>query len=134
MPAMKTRTVLTIAAAATLLVAGAARAADAAPPTPPMSADAKLKADSDAIAASDRAAERAANEPNVKLTVIDDTHARIEELRVRGQLQKVTVLPKGGAPGYEILVDDGTRDLGFATGQAGARSTGGKRVWNLLHF
>jgi len=131
---MKTLTGLTIAAATTLLVAGAARAADPAPPTPPLSAEAKAKADSDAISAAGRADDKSAGEPVVKLTVIDDSRARIEELRVRGQLQKVTVLPKGGAPGYEIIVDDGAHDPGFSAGQAGSHGASGKRVWNVLQF
>jgi len=133
---MKTLASLTIAAAAaTMLAASAAQAADPAPPAPARSAEAKLQADSEAIAASDRAAEKAANEPNVKLTVIDDSRARIEELRVRGQLQKVTVLPKDGAPGYEIIVGgDGSHEQAFSAGQAGSRGASGKRVWNVFRF
>ena len=73
-----------------------------------------------------------AGEPNVKRTVIDDSRARIEELRVRGQLQKVTVAPKGGAPGYEILLGDGAHPIGDDPGTS--RSSAGKRVWNVLKF
>ena len=71
-----------------------------------------------------------AGEPNVKRTVIDDSRARIEELRVRGQLQKVTVAPKGGAPGYEILLGDGAHPIGDDPGTS--RGSAGKRVWNVL--
>jgi len=71
-------------------------------------------------------------EPNVKRTIIDDGRARIEELRVRGQLQKVTVAPKGGAPGYEILLGDGTHTMGDDPGTS--RGSLGKRVWNVLRF
>ena len=73
-----------------------------------------------------------AGEPNVKRTVIDDSRARIEELRVRGQLQKVTVAPKGGAPGYEILLGDGAHPIGDDPGTS--RGSAGKRVWNVLRF
>ena len=73
-----------------------------------------------------------AGEPNVKRTVIDDGRARIEELRVRGQLQKVTVAPKGGAPGYEILLGDGAHPIGDDPGTS--RGSAGKRVWNVLRF
>ena len=73
-----------------------------------------------------------AGEPNVKRTVIDDGRARIEELRVRGQLQKVTVAPKGGAPGYEILLGDGAHPIGDDPGTS--RGSQGKRVWNVLKF
>ena len=51
---------------------------------------------------------------------------------MRGQLQKVTVDPKGRLPGYEILVGDGSRDLSF--GANTSRGAAGKRVWNVLAF
>ena len=73
-----------------------------------------------------------AGEPAVKRTVIDDGRARIEELRVRGQLQKVTVAPKGRLPGYEILLGDGAHAVGDDPGTS--RGSAGKRVWNVLRF
>ena len=71
-------------------------------------------------------------EPVVQRTVIDDRTARIEELRVRGQLQKVTVAPKGSVPGYEILLGDGAHMIGDDPGTS--RGSAGKRVWNVLRF
>ena len=76
--------------------------------------------------------DRVTNEPFVKRTVIDDRGTHIEELRVRGQLQKVTVSPKSGAPGYEIITGDGSRDL--SPGVNTSRGAAGQRVWNVLHF
>ena len=72
-------------------------------------------------------------EPNVKRTVIEDQGSRIEELRVRGDTQRIVVTPKVGirAP-YEILTGDASRDAFDGTG--GARSSAGKRVWNVLKF
>ena len=66
-------------------------------------------------------------------TVIDDDGARIDELRVRGQLKSVTVSPKGKLPAYEVLTGSGSRDL---PEQGINRSSGteGKRVWNLFRF
>jgi hypothetical protein len=74
----------------------------------------------------------AVDEPVVQETVIDDGRARIEELRVRGQLQRITVSPKGRAPSYEIIVGDGSRD--FSEGVNTSRGAAGKRVWNVLRF
>lgn len=71
-------------------------------------------------------------EPNIKRTVIEDRAARIEELRVRGTLQKVTVAPKGGAPGYEVLTGDGYHSTADDPGTS--RGSAGKRVWNVLRF
>ncbi len=74
----------------------------------------------------------AVEEPAVRETVIEDGRARIEELRVRGQLQRITVAPKGLAPRYEIIVGDGSRD--FSEGVNTSRGAAGKRVWNVLRF
>lgn len=72
-------------------------------------------------------------EPNVKHTVIEDEGARIDELRVRGQVQRVTVTPKVGPhKRYEIITGNAGRDPFEGTG--GARSAVGKRVWNVLDF
>ena len=103
------------------LCSAGAHAADTAPPAPVPPSE-----------ASAQAADKASNEPAVRRTVIDDSSAHIEELRVRGQLQKVTVDPKGGAPGYEILVGDGSRDL--SSGANTSRGATGKRVWNVFRF
>jgi hypothetical protein len=76
---------------------------------------------------------RTAPEPNVKHTVIEDDGARIEELRVRGQAQRIVVSPKTGPrTPYEIVTGDGSHDLG--EGLPGARGAIGKRVWNVLSF
>ena len=65
--------------------------------------------------------------------MLEDDGARIEELRVRGHTQRITVAPKrGGGLAYEIIVGDGSRDL--ADGPDAARGAIGKRVWKLLSF
>ena len=65
-------------------------------------------------------------------TVVQDDGARIEELRVRGQVQRIVVKPKNAAE-YEVVAPVGGRDpsQNRANQQAGA---GGQRVWNLLRF
>lgn len=71
-------------------------------------------------------------EPAVRRTVIEDGRTRIEELRVRGQLQHITVEPKGRAPAYQIITGDGAPDQ--ADGFTAARGAAGKRVWNVFRF
>ena len=75
---------------------------------------------------------RDAPEPNVQRTIVQDDGARIEELRVRGQVQRIVVKPKNAAE-YEVVPPTGGRDpsQNRANQQAGA---GGQRVWNLLRF
>ncbi len=84
-------------------------------------------------AASAAAPNAAEGEPRVQHIVHEDEGARIEELRVRGATQRITVNPKVGTTrGYEILTGDGSRDLG--EGVNTSRGAAGKRVWNVLNF
>jgi hypothetical protein len=87
-------------------------------------------------AAEDRLASpaHAVPEPAVQHTVIEDDGSRIEELRVRGQTQRISVKPKvGPRKGYEILTGSGLTQPpeGGGNDLQGAR---GKRVWNVLSF
>jgi hypothetical protein len=72
------------------------------------------------------------SEPAVQRVVVEDEGARIEELRVRGQVQRITVKPKN-AREYEIVAPVGGRDpsQNRANQQPGA---GGQRVWNVFKF
>ena len=64
-------------------------------------------------------------EPVVEYLVIEDDGARIEELRVRGEPQRVTVHTKGPLKSeYEIVVPQ----RGSTGGAAG------QRVWRVLSF
>jgi hypothetical protein len=77
----------------------------------------------------------AAETPDARIEqiVVEDDHTRVEELRVRGQAQKVTVQNKNSKlPSYEIIVGDGSRDL--SPGANTSRGAAGQRVWRLLDF
>lgn len=68
-------------------------------------------------------------EPEIKRTVVEDDQVRIEQLRVRGQVQQVTVHNKGSAaPDYQIVTSAGGQDLSKTRGATG------QRVWKLLSF
>jgi hypothetical protein len=72
-------------------------------------------------------------EPKVERLVHEDEGSRIEELRVRGAVQRIVVKPKVGTTrGYEIITGDGSRDLG--EGANTSRGAAGKRVWHVLSF
>jgi hypothetical protein len=71
-------------------------------------------------------------EPVVRLTIIDDENVRIEELKVRGRSQRIVVTPKNGSKPYEIITDNGSRDL--SEGPNGFNGAVGKRVWPVLSF
>ncbi len=70
-------------------------------------------------------------EPKVQYTVIEDDGTRIEELKVRGQTQRMTVTPKG-LKSYEILPADQGRDMSDSAGSQ--RGAAGKRVWRIFTF
>ncbi|MBY0234707.1 MAG: hypothetical protein K2W93_06995, partial [Burkholderiaceae bacterium] len=69
----------------------------------------------------------------VEQTVIEDDSNRVEETRVRGQTQKVTVQPKNSPlPSYEIIMGDASRDP--SQGNSASRGAAGARVWRLMTF
>lgn len=81
-------------------------------------------------AAPERAAPAARSEAAVQRTVIEDNDNRVEELRVRGEVRRITVTPKNGGKPYEIIPANGGRDLGSGASKGAA----GQRVWNVLDF
>lgn len=72
-------------------------------------------------------------EPKVQRIVLEDEGSRIEELRVRGNTQRIVVTPKVGTKrSYEIIADDGSREM--FDGANTSRGAAGKRVWHILSF
>lgn len=62
---------------------------------------------------------------------VEDGGSRVDELRVGGQTQSITVQPKvGQMPEYEVQHSDGVRNRA----RNGAEATTGARVWNVLKF
>ena len=63
----------------------------------------------------------------------EDAGSRIDEVRVGGETQSITVQPKtgGGIPAYEVRPSDSTK--GSAPGSSSGGTTG-SRVWNVLKF
>lgn len=64
---------------------------------------------------------------------IEDGGSRVDELRVGGQTQTITVQPKTGTlPAYEVQPADGLR--GRAGSFNGAETSTAPRVWNVMKF
>ncbi|ABM36791.1 conserved hypothetical protein [Polaromonas naphthalenivorans CJ2] len=61
----------------------------------------------------------------------EDAGTRIDELRVGGETQKITVQPKTGGAAYEVKPAEGARGAAPA---AASNDTNGSRVWNVLKF
>ncbi len=64
---------------------------------------------------------------------VEDAGAKIDELRVGGETQRITVQPKSGLPAYEILPSDGKNSPPGLT-REGAPRGNGERVWKVLSF
>jgi hypothetical protein len=64
---------------------------------------------------------------------VEDGGARIDELRVGGQTQSITVQPKANMPEYEFQPSDLARSRP-ADSRDGLSSPSSQRVWNLLRF
>ena len=64
---------------------------------------------------------------------IEDAGSRIDEVRVGGQTQSITVQPKTGTnvPAYEIKPSDNARGAAPSSSNG---DTAGSRVWNVLKF
>ena len=61
----------------------------------------------------------------------EDAGSRIDELRVGGETQQITVQPKVGGAAYEVKPAEGARGNAPA---ASSGDTNGSRVWNFLKF
>jgi hypothetical protein len=64
---------------------------------------------------------------------VEDSGASIDELRVGGQTQSITVQPKADVPAYEITPTDMARTRP-ADQREGLSSANGQRVWDVLKF
>lgn len=61
----------------------------------------------------------------------EDAGSRIDELRVGGETEKITVQPKTTVPPYEVKPAEGARGAAPAAANG---DTNGSRVWNVLKF
>lgn len=91
-------------------------------------------------AASSFAQEPPAREPldprrnqRIQRIQVEDAGNRIDEVRVGGETQSITVQPKAGVPAYEIQPTDMARSRP-QDNRDGLSSATGRRVWNVLNF
>lgn len=68
-------------------------------------------------------------EPAVQRSETEDDHVQVSELKVRGQVQRISVTPKdSNAPRYEITPPAAGSD------PSQHRDGSGRRVWQILSF
>ena len=68
-------------------------------------------------------------DPTIQRIHNQDAGSRIDELRVGGETQSITVQPAANVPPYEIKPIDASRSGG--TSESG---TAGSRFWNVFKF
>jgi len=77
------------------------------------------------------------NDPQVDRKIerirVEDSGSRIDEVRVGGETQSITVSPKGGMPAYDILPPSANRAPSGGERNS-ASGSGGTRVWKILGF
>lgn len=70
-------------------------------------------------------------EQRTKRIHVEDGGSRVDELRIGGQTQSITVQPKvGDVPAYEVQPSDGVRNRP----RNGGETNTGTRVWNVKKF
>jgi len=69
----------------------------------------------------------------IERLVHEDAATRIEEVRYGGQMQSISVQPKGDAPAYEVEPGHLSRSRP-ADHRHGLSGAGGQRYWNVFRF
>ena len=77
--------------------------------------------------------QRAPVEQRIEHIRVEDSGSVIEELRVGGEIQSMTVRPKGGLPPYQINPVDG-KNRHPSLVREGFAGSSGERVWKVLSF
>lgn len=115
---------LTLAAALAVTLSAAMAQTPAPAPTPAQTAQPAAQA---------APAATRGNRPDQTIQRIrtEDAGTRIDELRVGGQTEQVTVQPKTGGAAYEIKRAEGARGTPPSSSSG---DTNGSRVWNALKF
>lgn len=68
----------------------------------------------------------------IERITVEDAGSRVDELRVGGEAQAITVQPKAGVPSYEMQPTDGARSRIMDRDIRGGPKS--QRVWNVLTF
>ncbi|WP_159910598.1 hypothetical protein [Pantoea sp. 18069] len=77
-----------------------------------------------------RATQGDRNNQRVERIRVEDEGSRVDEVRIGGQTQSITVTPKvGDMPAYEVQPSEGVRNRSRSSSD-----TTGPRVWNMLKF
>jgi hypothetical protein len=103
------------------LVNGAASASAQTAPAPP------------AVKSADKPTDKSTGRPDRAIERIrtEDAGSRIDELRVGGETQSITVQPAANVPAYEVRPMDASR---AGSGSAADTGSTGSRFWNILKF
>ncbi|WP_143326094.1 hypothetical protein [Vandammella animalimorsus] len=113
------------------VVSGGAGAAPSASPAP--GAEAAGATETVNAPAAGAAAQAAGARAAVRISH-QDAGSRVDELRVRGQTQEITVTPAGQLPSYEVQPGNSQRYQSHQSGRHSSDGTNGPRRWKLGEF
>lgn len=89
-----------------------------------------VQAAPDATAPAPRAPQGDKNNQRTEHIRVEDEGSRVDEVRIGGQTQSITVTPKvGDMPAYEVQPTEGVRNRSRSSAD-----TTGPRVWNVMKF
>lgn len=123
---MRTHTVFGLLAVACGLLVGTPARAQSAPAPTPGAPNAATAAAAREAPARDRSNQR------IEHIQHEDAGSRVDELRVGGETQSITVQPKAAMPPYEVQPADPS-GVGVGSRESGPGSAG-RRVWKLREF
>jgi hypothetical protein len=114
---------------AALLLAGVASIAAVQAQTPP-------PAQQPAPADKPTEADKESGRRNQKIEHIhtEDSGATVDELRVGGETQNITVKPKSNVPAYQVQPNDDQRNRNQGQPAANASDEGSRVWWNVFKF
>ncbi len=70
----------------------------------------------------------------IKHIEVQDKDVQVNELRVGGETQTITVKPTNGLPAYEVVPANGARQHRIDERDGAGSGSVGQRVWNLFNF
>ena len=115
---------------AALLVFGAASAGAQTAAAPPA---VSTNPGAPAVQSADKPTDKPTGRPDRAIERIrtEDAGSRIDELRVGGETQSITVQPAANVPAYEVRPMNASR---AGSGSAADTGSTGSRLWNILKF
>ena len=118
---------------ATLLLAGVASIAAVQAQTPPPAQQPPAQQPAPADKPTEADKESGRRNQRIEHIHTEDSGATVDELRVGGQTQSITVKPKNNAPAYQVMPNN-ERSRSEGQSDSSASESGSRVWWNVFKF